>query len=204
MAAFDDFIGGLSQASNQNLQQNVLPGLRYGAQAAGGFGGTRQGIAEGVAAGNAQAGLAGQIGQLALGFGGLQNQALGQNQNFYTQQRGQDLQATALGASLYGAGTTGVLGQGQGLYDLGTTQQTAAWTPYQQANSLYSPYSGLGGSATSTQSGSTAGGALGGALAGAQLGKLWGGTNSMGNSTSASAWNTPATSWGFGTGGFGD
>ncbi len=44
---------------NQNLAQNVMPGIRSGALAAGQYGGSRQGIAEGVAAGNAQTGIAG-------------------------------------------------------------------------------------------------------------------------------------------------
>ena len=52
-----DQIKGLQQQSNQNLQQTVLPGINAGAVAAGGYGGSRQGIAQGVAIGNAQAGL---------------------------------------------------------------------------------------------------------------------------------------------------
>ena len=47
----------LQAASNQNLQQNILPGIGQGAQAAGMYGSSRQGIAQGQAIGNAQTGL---------------------------------------------------------------------------------------------------------------------------------------------------
>lgn len=47
----------LQASSNQNLKQNILPGIGQGAQAAGMYGSSRQGIAEGQAMGNAQTGL---------------------------------------------------------------------------------------------------------------------------------------------------
>ena len=40
--------------SNKNLAQNVMPGIRSGAEAAGQYGGSRQGIAEGLARGRSQ------------------------------------------------------------------------------------------------------------------------------------------------------
>jgi hypothetical protein len=89
-------------------------------------------------------------------MGGLDNQRYGMDQSFYTQQRGQDQTQLALGASLAQQG-----------------MQTP-WTPIQNANSTYSPYTGFG---STTQGGQTGGGwqgALGGALGGAQLGKNMG------------------------------
>lgn len=47
----------LQKQSNQNLQQNILPGINSGAVAAGGYGGSRQGIAQGIGIGNAQTGF---------------------------------------------------------------------------------------------------------------------------------------------------
>lgn len=47
------YLQGQAQAiisqSNQNLQNNILPGINSGAMAAGGYGGSRQGIAQGLA-----------------------------------------------------------------------------------------------------------------------------------------------------------
>jgi hypothetical protein len=54
----------LQAQSNQNLQQNVLPGIGQGAQAAGMYGSSRQGIAQGQAIGNAQTGLNSSIANL--------------------------------------------------------------------------------------------------------------------------------------------
>lgn len=68
---------GLTGLSNQNLQQNILPGIGQGAQAAGQYGGSRQGIAQGVAIGNAQTGLNNSIANL---YGNAYQQA---QQNMY-------------------------------------------------------------------------------------------------------------------------
>lgn len=114
--------------------------------------------------------------QRDLGFGNLGLGQLQANQNFYTSQRGQDLQSLGLGANLYGQGTQGLLGQGQGLYNIGTTQQQAPWQALQNYAQLLQPFSGLNQTSTQTQpGGSTLGGALGGALTAAQLWKLLGG-----------------------------
>ena len=104
----------------------------------------------------------------ALGAGQLGLAGQGQQQQFYGQQRGQDLQQAALGASLYGQGAAG------------------EWTPYQNAGNIYSGFTGLGTTTNSGSAGGGAMGALGGALGAGQLASnlgLWGsGTNSMGNS----------------------
>lgn len=185
----------LTAQSNQNLAQNVMPGIRSGAQSAGQFGGSRQGIAEGVAAGNAQTGLNSALASLygnAYGMdqnASLQNKSLdnsynlglgnlalgnqGQMQNFYTNQRGQDLSQTQLGANIFGSGNQGNLGIGQGQYALGQTAQNAPLTSVQNYNSTISPFTGFGQSSTQTSSGGGGGaqGVIGGALAGAQLGQ---------------------------------
>lgn len=114
--------------------------------------------------------------QRDLGFGNLGLGQLQANQNFYTSQRGQDLQSLGLGANLYGQGVQGLLGQGQGLYNIGSTQQQAPWQALQNYAQLLQPFSGLNQTQTQTQpGGSTLGGALGGALTAAQLWRLLGG-----------------------------
>lgn len=189
----------LQQQSNQNLAQNVMPGIRSSALANGQYGGSRQAIAEGVAAANAQAGIAAAqaglysnayntdqanqtqrmglqnqynlgLGNLGLGFSQLGNQATANNQNFYTAQRGQDLQQYQLGAGLFGQGVTGQAGVGQGQYNVGQSGYQAPLTQMQQYSNLLSQYSGLGGSQVSSgNSGGGLSGALGGALAGGQI-----------------------------------
>lgn len=182
---------GIQTQANNNLQQNVLPGINSGAVAAGGYGGSRQGIAQGLAIGQSQQGVAnaqanlysnayntdqanttsrlgiGANYNLGLGGLGLQNQA--QQNNFYTNNRQLDQSGAQLGANLYGLGTTGNLSQGAGQYGIGTTQQNAPWTPIQNASNVFNQYSGLGGSQIQTQNGSALGAVTGGALLGSQV-----------------------------------
>lgn len=213
----------LQQQSNQNLAQNVMPGIRSGALANGQYGGSRQAIAEGIAAGNAQAGVnaaqanlfsngyatdqASQtqrmlgFGNLGLGFynagnsynlgmGQLANNATAQNQQFYTQQRGQDLQQYQLGSNLFGGGVSGQLGVGSGQYGVGQQGYQAPLTALQNYANMLSPFSGLGGSqVTSGSSGGGLSGGLGGALAGAQLSRNLGLGSGAG---SGSGWGTGA------------
>lgn len=122
----------------------------------------------------------------ALGAGGLANQRYGQDQNFalgmgnlglgyqnslqnfYTAQRGQDMQGVQLGANLVQQGNTGMQQQGQGLYNLGLTQQQAPWNVVGNYTNTVSPFTGFGNTTNSTP-GNAGAGALGGALIGAQL-----------------------------------
>ncbi|MES2187948.1 MAG: hypothetical protein V4505_25580 [Pseudomonadota bacterium] len=177
----DKIASSLTAQSNQNLNQIVLPGIDRQQQAAGGYGDTRQGIAQGIAIGNAQTGLNSSIANLyGTSFENQQNRDLskyGIDSGAYTANRQLDQSGAALGASLFGQGQTGLLSQGQGLYGLGQTQTTASEQPYNWFSSMVSPYSGLGGSTSSTGSvsGSTLGNAAGGALVGSQLAKLYGG-----------------------------
>lgn len=174
----------LQKQSNLNLAQNVMPQINQGAQMAGQYGGSRQGIAQGVAAGNAQAGLDTSI-------AGLYANAYRDDQNFYTQQRGQDQSGMALGAQLYGTGNTGNLGIGAGQTQLGQSYMNAPINalntyqnfinPYASLNGTSSTNSGGGSTSTTTTSGDpgSAGqqvggglqGALGGAMAGYQFGQ---------------------------------
>jgi hypothetical protein len=172
----------LTAQSNLNLDQNVMPQINQGAQQAGQYGGSRQGIAQGVAAGNAQSGLNASI-------AGLYSQAYGQDQNFYTQQRGQDQSGIQLGANLYGMGNTGNLGIGAGQYQLGQSYMNAPMNTLNAYQGFVSPYAGMGGSSTSGHSntsttttsgnpGTTTGGglqgAIGGAIGGWQMGSNFG------------------------------
>jgi len=181
-----------------------MPGIGHGATAAGQYGGSRQGIAQGVAAANAQNGVnSAQASLFSNAYNSDQNAALqnklldqslflgnqanttqnrsldqnfylgnqGQMQNFYTAQRGLDQSGMQLGANLYNLGNTGNLGIGSGQTALGEQYQNAPITALQNYSNTISPYSGLGGTqSTTSTSGGGAMGAIGGALAGAQIG----------------------------------
>lgn len=115
-------------------------------------------------------------GQIGLGYYNGANSAQNNQNNFYTAQRGQDLQSIALGSSLYGQGVNGNLGLGQGMYNTGNTAYQAPQNALNNYANTLNQFSGLGGSSTTTgqNASNPLGGAIGGALAGSQLGNLWG------------------------------
>ena len=198
----------LTARSNQNLNQTVMPQINQGAQLAGQYGGTRQGVAQGVAAGNAQTGLDSAI-------AGLYVDAYGRDQNFYTQQRGQDQSGMQLGANIYNMGNSGNLGIGAGQAALGQQYQNAPMQATQTYASTINPYMGVNGGTNSSHSSTTNNydangnliggggggggfnlqGALGGGLAGYQTGRNLGIGGGSGNNYSGSSTNPSAANY---------
>lgn len=192
----DQMATGIKNTVNDNLQQNILPGIGDSAMASGGYGGTRQGIAQGLAIGQSNKYLSDALSNL---YGGQQSQAnqlqaqmTGQlsaqdaqkaindanlalgyfnaNNNFYTANRGLDQSGMQLGANLFGNGVSGNLGLGGAQVGIGQQQNQAPWNQLGNYSNTVNQYTGLGGSATQTNSqGGGLTGALGGALAGGQL-----------------------------------
>lgn len=82
-----DSLQFLQQNALQGLTEGILPQIRSGAIASGGFGGSRQGIAEGLAAGRTQQGVAGAqanlINQAFQGGLGVFSNTLGQAGNIF-------------------------------------------------------------------------------------------------------------------------
>ena len=220
----------LTRRSNEALGQN-LQSIRGNSISAGGLGGSRQGVAEGLAISGANDNLQGNLANLyGTDNNNMQNRDLqryttdqgnatqrygvdqgnatqrygidqnnktqqlnignnayltnqGQMQNFYTNNRQLDQSGQVIGANLYNQGNLGLIGQGQGVYGIGNTQQQAPWTVLNNTSGNVSPYTGYG--ATNTQTGTSGGGAmgaLGGALGGAQIGKNLGLGGSSSNS----------------------
>lgn len=181
---------GMQTQANNNLQRNILPGIRGGARAVGGVGGSRQGIAEGIAVGDTQAGLSNALGGL---FGndwqGSQNRALQQ----YGMDKSYDLGMTNAANTRYGIEGQQNLGnqnswmnfynanreldqtgavRGAQIYDLANQGD---WTGLNNASNIFNTTAG--GNITQTDSSSKGGGwpgIFGGALTGASLGKEFG------------------------------
>jgi len=173
-AANNPYVQNMMQSNqfmaNRNLQENLLPAIQGGAVASGQMGGSRHGIAQGLAARGTQEALTNANAQTMMdaysrGLG-AQGMAIGQAP-----------QTMAMGLQ-----PMDIMGQ-VGQYNQGIDQQALSadmdrWN-YNQQN----PYDTLGwynsivqgapwGSNTQTEGGggSTAAGALGGAMAGAQVG----------------------------------
>jgi hypothetical protein len=137
---------GLTDSFNQ---------IRGDAVGTGGLGGSRQGVAQGVATGRAMDSLQGNLAGL---FGGQYNadanrglQQYQGDQQFYNSGRALDQSGAALGANIYNMGVQG------------------GYTPLNQANGIYSQYTGFGTNNGTSSQGGGAMGAVGGALGAAQL-----------------------------------
>lgn len=159
----------ITRQVTNNLQRNILPGIGRGAVAAGGYGGSRQGIAEGLAIGETNANLSGQLANL---YG-----------NQFNTDRNYGLQSDALDLNVYNANQNW-MNQGQqnqiGLIDrmLGWNQQglntatQAQNTPlnyWQQFTNGATQIGGMGGTNSQQLQGNPYLGAIGGAMTGYNL-----------------------------------
>ena len=152
------------------LNRQALPAIRGGAMASGTVGGSRQGVAEGLATGEAMSGLAGALANL---YG-----------NQFNQDRGYGLQSDALDFNIH-RGNLSDMRQGQ-MDQLGFLGQMANWgqqgigvanqtrdrpfTDWQRFVQPAAQMGGLGGSQTQNLQGNPYLGALGGYLAGSSWG----------------------------------
>lgn len=178
--------GSITNQVTDNLNRNILPNISSGAQLAGVYGGSRQGVVEANALKDANTSLSNALTGMYYGdYNNAMNRQLSKyqgDQGFYTAQRGLDLNATQLGANLFNMGNQGYMGQGQSVYNLGLTQQQAPWQTTNNMNSAMTPYTGYG-STSMTQNGSMGANIAGGALMGSQLYKnlgLSGGSSNSG------------------------
>lgn len=149
----------ITRRTQEMLDQNNLSIQgRYAGMA--GTGNTRQGVAQGVAAGKAADYMSGNLANLyGQQYNNDQNRALqqyGMDQGFYTSQRGQDLMGLGVGS------------------DLITQGMQTQWLPLKNASDIYGKFSGFGPTTTSSQQGGGWDGGVGGLLAGAAFGKQMG------------------------------
>jgi hypothetical protein len=104
-------VGQLGADLGRNFQQQLLPGIRRDAIGLGGFGGTRQGVAEGLAA---------QGTQDAFARGAT---------DIYSQNAQMANQANIAGAGINAQSQLGALAGLGGLFDLGMGQYTGGFSP---------------------------------------------------------------------------
>lgn len=193
-------IGSLTR----NMNENVMPGLRSEALASGQYGGSRQGIAEGLAtsrlnqdlapaltnlygtanenAQNRMMGTASQLNDQAYNtaFGnanlGLQNNAQQMQQNT------QNLQNRLQGVNLAN-NSLNMLGGLNSMQDNNFAQymnaqqkpQNIDWSNLNNYANIISSGAGMGGTESQTNYSNPVSGALGGAMSGAAIGSMFGG-----------------------------
>ena len=190
----DQMASGITSQMNDNWQRNQLPSIRSGAMAAGGFGGSRQGVVEANGLNDMNRSLGANLANL---YGSDYNNAMGRNlqqqsinNSYDLGLRSSDLGFSNLDANIaqnnfgnqmqaanFGMGVYNTLNnQTQAGIQAGTNIQN---TPldYQKyfTNSANGVGSGYGTSSTSqNNTGNPWLGALGGAMMGNQIQKNWG------------------------------
>lgn len=168
---------GQKQALDQMLGQQAARTNQY--QAETGRMGTLGGLSNNQY--QAETGRMGTLGNLALNYGQLDATRANNEMNFYTQQRGQDLQALGLGSQIFGQGYQGLLGSGQGMYNTGVQEFDSPWKAFNNYAAMIVPNAGLGATQVNTQPGGGSSpfagiaGALGSRL-GAGVGNWFGGS----------------------------
>jgi hypothetical protein len=177
----------LTDSMTRNLRENVLPGVGNGAQMAGGFGGSRQGVAEALAMSRMNQDLAPALTGLASNaWENSQSRALtsaGANANYGLNQQQQQSNNLSNGANLQ-------FGAGQNLFGTGTNANQAPWQGITNATNVLRA---LPGNSSRTEplfnnpyAGAIGGASLGSQVAGTDWGKLfnnagdaWGGLSNL-------------------------
>lgn len=190
----DQMASGITSQMNDNWQRNQLPSIRSGAMAAGGFGGSRQGVVEANGLNDMNRSLGQNLTNL---YGSDYNNAMGRNlqqqslnNSYDLGLRSSDLGFSNLDANINQNNFNNQLSSanfGMGVYNTLNNQTQAgiqAGTNIQNTPLDYQKYftnsangvgSGYGTSSTSqTNTGNPWLGALGGAQIGNQIQKNWG------------------------------
>lgn len=164
----------ITRQVTNNLQRNILPGIGRGAVAAGGYGGSRQGIAEGLAIGETNNNLAGQLANLYSG-------QFNQDRNYGLQSDALDLNVYRTNQDVMRTGQQDQLGlidrmlgwNGQGVA-AATQARDQPFNDWQRFVGPAAQIGGMGGTQSQNLQGNPYLGALGGALTGYNLYQNWG------------------------------
>lgn len=198
----DQMAAGITQQMTDNLQRNVLPGMRSGAMAAGGFGGSRQGVVEANALNDFNNSLGNNLTNLYgtdytnqmnrnlqkygmdqnynLGLGNLGLGYMNSQQNYDLGLRNNDLNYATLDANIYNSNFNNQLNAANlGLNTYNTMQNSANNTLNTATNVYntpmnYSNYFTNAYNQTAGQGGNTSQSATGNPLLGALGGAMLG------------------------------
>lgn len=168
-SALDPVINNATQRMTQNFNEQVMPGINQGAMMAGQYGGSRQGVAQGIAS----RGLAQSIGDMQAGMynnafntaqsnmygtaNALNNQA-GQNAQFNSnlqlqnnaqqmQQAQQNLNNRVAGGNMLNGAVNGVNNAYNAANSAFDTSRNAPWSDLKNYQNVIQPISGLGNTA---------------------------------------------------------
>lgn len=173
----DQMAQSITNQVNRNTLENVMPSIRSGAQAAGQYGSSRQGIAEGLAASRAQQDLGSSLsnlygsayenaqGRQAAAAGQLGSMGVSNAQNNNTQRLAQ----FNTGANLWNQGNNTQNTAIQNALGVANYPTQYQWDQLSNYSKIVNPMAGMGGSQSTPYYTNPTAGAIGGALTGAQI-----------------------------------
>lgn len=217
MNTYQPIADHMTQTVNQNLNENMLASNRSTAIGSGGYGSSRQGIADALSTQRANQELSGALSQMyGTAYDGAQNRmystanalddrgvSVGQtnaqiqqwnNQNELARQA-QRLQAALSGQDLANNALSGLTNQYNQLMSMQNAGNDHDWANLNNYANLIYPAAGFGGSSTQSQPlyQNSGAGAAGGALAGLGLMGSLGGSAGIGATAAALGMGTGAT-----------
>lgn len=173
----DQMAQSITNQVNRNTLENVMPSIRSGAQAAGQYGSSRQGIAEGLAASRAQQDLGSSLSSL---YGSAYENAQGRqaaaaNQlgtmgvNNAQNNNSQRLAQFNTGANLWNQANNTQNTAIQNALGIAGYPNQYKWDQLKNYGSVVNPMAGMGGSTSQPYYNNPTASAIGGALTGAQM-----------------------------------
>ena len=172
----DQMAQSITNQVNRNTLENVMPSIRSGAQAAGQYGSSRQGIAEGLAASRAQQDLGSSLsnlygsayenaqGRQASAANQLGSMGVNNAQNNNTQRLAQ----FNTGANLWNQGNNTQNTAVQNALGVANYPNQYQWDQLKNYSGIVNPMAGMGGTTSTPTYTNPWTSALGGAITGAQ------------------------------------
>lgn len=172
----DQMAQSITNQVNRNTLENVMPSIRSGAQAAGQYGSSRQGIAEGLAASRAQQDLGSSLsnlygsayenaqGRQASAANQLGSMGVNNAQNNNTQRLAQ----FNTGANLWNQGNNTQNTAVQNALGVANYPNQYQWDQLKNYSGIVNPMAGMGGTTSTPTYTNPWANALGGAITGAQ------------------------------------
>ena len=172
----DQMAQSITNQVNRNTLENVMPSIRSGAQAAGQYGSSRQGIAEGLAASRAQQDLGSSLsnlygsayenaqGRQASAANQLGSMGVNNAQNNNTQRLAQ----FNTGANLWNQGNNTQNTAVQNALGIANYPNQYQWDQLKNYSGIVNPMAGMGGTTSTPTYTNPWANALGGAITGAQ------------------------------------
>jgi hypothetical protein len=168
-----NYMNAATTGVTEQFQRNVLPSLASGAVMSGGYGGSRQGVAEGLASGEYTQSVSDMLSNILMQNYSQERQNQMNTPAFLSQALGMGQQGLNMGYQAGGTLQADQQAQLDEAYQQYMMRQNAPWQAMAPFWNMASQAAGFGGTGTQTQGSNPWGAALGGAMLGSQVQQAW-------------------------------